>query len=503
MKKTLSTLSAISTLSLAIFLTGCNSTSPTSTNNVASIENPVTYFADNGLMTPLAVVQHPAGIHKNGITYVSYQGPLEDPYVAAYNHNTAQWTGPYKAGISELGKDLTQPKNIDNHGKPTMLIDKLGYIHIFFGGHGGDKRHGKNTLGNGHYAANKHAVSKRPYDITEWEELNAIEPFGTYNQAIVMDNGDIYLFYRHGAHRSDWVYQKSTDNGRTFEKPVSILKTKKRTDIEATDSWYAYVSKGQNDDIIISYDYHVCWNMKATDRGHTTERHDAYYMVFDTNKNTWRNVQGDALTMPLTREVADEKTLVARTGGNGFWTFNGSTHLDQNGYPHIGINIGKDLGQKTGGPKQTSHYRWTGSEWLGGQPVYKQAREDGTDTRGDFIIKSPTEINYLLGYKENGDGIISYYNSTDGGQTFNKGKELLRSKNAAWSLTALIDNAHPDARIIVAEKLKSSNWRKLYLVGDNGPIQREKSSASVLTKADQDHLKKFKAAHELYKKNKK
>ncbi|MDU0352628.1 hypothetical protein RS130_00690 [Paraglaciecola aquimarina] len=77
-------------------------------------------------------------------------------------------------------------------------------------------KHGKNPLGNTHYGRNIHVVSKRPNDITRWEELNTIPVFGTYNQAVKMDNGDIYLFYRHGAHRSDWVYQKSTDHGRTF-----------------------------------------------------------------------------------------------------------------------------------------------------------------------------------------------------------------------------------------------------------------------------------------------
>ncbi|MGJ8691807.1 MAG: BNR-4 repeat-containing protein [Thalassotalea sp.] len=496
MKKLLSRLSLVSIISASVLFTV--SASATKTDKVD-------YFADNGLMTPLAIVQHPAGIHKNGITYVSYQGPLEDPYVASYNHETKEWAGPYKAGNSALGKDLQQPKNVDNHGKPTMVIDDLGYIHVFFGGHGGDKRYGKNKLGDTHYAANKHIVTKKPYDISAWEELDNITPFGTYNQAVKMDNGDIFLFYRHGAHRSNWVYQKSTDHGRTFEAPVSILKTKKRHDIEASDSWYAFASKGQNDDIIISYDYHVCWKRGAgvNGRGHTTERHDAYYMVFDTKKNSWRNVQGESLTMPLTREVSDEKTLVARTGGVGYWSFNGSSHLDEKGYPHIGINIGKDLGEKTGGAKQTSHYRWTGKEWVGGEPVYAQARVDGTDTRGDFIVKSATDISFLLGYQEKGDGIISYFNSTDSGKTFTKGKELLRREQATWSLTALIDNAHPDARVIVAEKLKSSPWRKIYLVGDNGPIQREKSTASVLTKADEKHLKSFIKAHERFKKNNK
>ncbi|HEC41488.1 MAG TPA: hypothetical protein ENI20_01490, partial [Bacteroides sp.] len=156
----------------------------------------VDYFTNNGFGVPAKTMQHPAGEYHKGVTYVAYQGLLEDPYVAAYDHENDQWSGPFKAGESLMGKDPEH--KIDNHGMPAMIIDDEGYIHIVFGGHGGMPEHGENPLGNTHYGAMKHVVSKRPLDITEWEELDNIPPFGTYNQFVKMDNGDIYLFYRHG-----------------------------------------------------------------------------------------------------------------------------------------------------------------------------------------------------------------------------------------------------------------------------------------------------------------
>ena len=87
----------------------------------------VDYFADNGFGNAVALVQHPSGVYHKGVTYVCYQGPLEDPYVASYNHTTKEWKGPYKAGVSEMGKDPNRKKRIDNHGKPAMLIDDAGY----------------------------------------------------------------------------------------------------------------------------------------------------------------------------------------------------------------------------------------------------------------------------------------------------------------------------------------------------------------------------------------
>jgi hypothetical protein len=435
----------------------------------------VDHFADNGTGNSLAIVQHPAGEYHEGITYVSYQGPFEDPYVASYNHKTGEWLGPFRAGTSELGRREGRTK-FDNHGKPTLLIDDEGFIHIFYGGHGGDKHHGKNELGNIHHGANKNSVSKKPLDITEWEEVDNISVFGTYNQAVKMDNGDIYLFYRHGAHRSDWVYQKSTDNGKTFAAPVSFLKHKRRTDIKAVDSWYAWASRGIGDDIIVGFDYHICWDRGAgvNGRGHTTERHDAHYMVFNTKTGVWSNVQGEELSMPLTREEAEQKTLALNTGDE--WTFNGSVKLDAKGYPHIATNFGKDFGAITGGPKLTHHIRWDGSKWS--EPSAVNGQNSGL-TRGDFSVTSPQDIKFILADTDGSDGVVSKYSSADGGETFMKDKELLRRDKASFAITTLIKNAHPDAQVIVAERSRKTPHRKIYLLGDNGPIQRNVNEATL------------------------
>ncbi|MCM2680708.1 BNR-4 repeat-containing protein [Echinimonas agarilytica] len=426
----------------------------------------VNYFADNGTGNPLAVVQHPAGEYHEGITYVAYQGPFEDPYVAAYNHDTQTWLGPFRAGTSELGRRAERTK-WDNHGKPTLLIDNDGYIHIFYGGHGGDKHHGQNTLGNVHHGANKHSISKQPLDISGWDEVDNTSVFGTYNQALKMDNGDIYLFYRHGAHRSDWVYQKSTDNGRTFEAPVSFLKHKRRDDIEAVDSWYAWVGHGNGDDLIVSFDYHVCWDGSANERGHTTERHDAHFMVFDTKTDTWTNVIEQELEMPLTREAAEKQTLAMDTGDH--WTFNGSTYLDDKGNPHLAINVGVDLGQKTGGPKQTRHVHWDGQAWQVGASVNGQTT--GV-SRGDFKLDAANGITYFLVDQDGKEGVLATWNSQDSGRSFTKQTELLRAHNGSFSITSLIKNAHPDAQVLVAEKARGKADRKIYLVGEKGPVQR-------------------------------
>ena len=464
--KKLVTISLIAGISLVL---GCvaepalSSEKPKKTPSTKKVD----YFADNGFGNAVAIIQHPAGQHHEGITYVTYQGPLEDPYIATYNHTTEEWSGPFKAGVSAMGKDPKRKKKIDNHGKPSMIIDNDGYIHIFFGGHGGMPHHGDNPLGNHHYGENKHVVSKRPLDISEWEELDTIPPFGTYNQVIKMDNGDIYLFYRHGAHRSDWVYHVSTDNGRNFGPAVSFLKHKRRKDVEGVDSWYPWVGRGQGDDIIVSFDYHLCWDGKARARGHTANREDLYYMTFNTKTKTWRNVKGEVLPMPLTREVADPKAKVVDSGE--FWTFNGAAHLDPDGNPHILMNGGKDIGQITGGPKSPIHYRWDGTRWAGGNVV------GPLGARADFIVKSATDLSLYMTYSDKkGKAVLARFDSTDAGESYGKEKVLFKHGRGGFAISALIENAHPDARMIITPKTSGTDLKNMYLIGDNGPVPRKR-----------------------------
>ena len=437
-----------------------------------SCEEPalVDYFTDNGLGAAVKTMQHPAGEYYKGVTYIAYQGPTEDPYVAAYSHRTGKWKGPFKAGESVLtGKE---PGMIDNHGKPAMIIDDEGYIHLVFGGHGGTAALGTNPLGNYCRGAMKHVVSKKPLDITQWEELDNISPFGTYNQFVKMDNGDIYLFYRHGAHRSNWVYQLSTDNGRTFAAPVSVLQTKQTTGNEEYpdihDSWYAWFENGQGDDIIATYNYHVC-----KEPNHDGERHNCYYMVMDTKDHLWRNVKGEKLTAPVNKEEADEKTLVSNTGD--LWTVRGAVRLDDEGYPHIIYYMGEHLGLRHGGLKQVIYSRWTGEEWF---------TADSTDlpvATGDIMVSSPNKAGLLLAAKKEGFAELAWWNTTDGGQSFKKGEVLYHRSKTGITTTSLVRNAHPDARVIISGNHKG-DYKKMYLIGDKGPVQRSKSEADQIGK---------------------
>ena len=437
-------------------------------NSCQAQHEKVNYFANNAFGNPIT---GKTAEHYNGVTYIAYQGEKEDPYVVAYDHVSDKWIGPYKAGTSLLGK--TPGKKTDNHGKPTLVVDGEGYIHLVFGGHGGSPDLGENTLGNYNGGKQIHVKTKKPLDISQWEEVDNITPFGTYSQFIKMDNGDIYLFFRHGAHRSNWVYQVSKDNCRTFSDEVSFLKAKpagpNKKSSDAWDSWYINLEKGSENEIVVSYNYHLCYGIGNI---HYGERHNCYYMRFDTEKNEWYNIKGETLQLPITKEYADTMTLAVNTGER--WNHIGRVGLNNQAHPHISWYEGEDDGSVHGGPKQLVNYYWTGNEWVGGKtnlPI---------EARGEMEVNSPDSINYLLGSSAGKSGEVAWWKSVDGGKEFSKGEVLFSNEGGTFDLSHFVRNAHPDARIVATQKIKGTDYSRIYLLGDKGPVMRSKAEADVL-----------------------
>jgi hypothetical protein len=161
-------------------------------------------------------------------------------------------------------------------------------------------------------------------------------------------------------------------------------------------------------------------------------------------------------------------TVVADTGD--LWTVRGVTALDPSGKPHITLEVGEGMGLHHGGPKQTYHYRWTGEEWVTGGST-----DVPISAVGVMQVSSPDELSLLLGGDE-----VAWWHSTDGGESFVKSEVVLEQKRTRYSLSSMIRNAHPDARIIVAgnNRVEKGEFREMYLLGDNGPVKRPMAEAN-------------------------
>lgn len=241
--------------------------------------------------------------------YIVYQGHLTDPYVASYDLKTKQWDGPYKAGHSTLSKG---DRKIDSHGRPILEVDSLGYIHIVFGGHGGEREDGLNPLSidTPHAGGRmKHVVSAKPYDLSQFEEKQDITPFASYAKSYTMANGDIYFFTRAGTHKSPWVYYKMKNGTQTFEPAVTIsLPTSQLNDPIMVDTFYINPMKVSDTEIVITSLWHACNFYETHDKTHYN-RLNAYFMKLDTTNDTFYNIKNEKLTLPLTISSANKYTL--------------------------------------------------------------------------------------------------------------------------------------------------------------------------------------------------
>jgi len=466
----------------------------------------VPYFADNGFSNLLnGCTTTPTGEYYNGVTYLTYQGPHEDPYVASYNHMTKTWKGPFKVLVNELGlyPEAEDKKQADNHGKPTLVISNDGYINIIISGHGGcSKTFGMpNNYGsdgcsnsqrpNGKVGRTTHARSVYPENIEAWykEDNSGLSPFSTYASSVKMDNGDIYIIYRHGTHVSDWVYQKSNNGGVSFQSPVSILKHHFVSDIRNNTAqhfatWYAscFASTQNKKENVIGCQFTHHYHESGPGNQHGPIRIDGYYLEIDTQTGNLTNGAGAELVRPVTLYEANRK---ARIFNSAVW------NVDLGRYEKWNYDIGGGTFNSIGEPVLLFHRSAPGPDDRNNIEIYYW--------RYNKILKEWDAPSLLFGSKVNGiPDVLLNIESDDKMplivtlEKYSKPEKMtarymeVENNGADWKWIEEptmeimhknlqmknIRNAHKDARALVAV-WHTKQYYRLYLFGDNGVVPRQ------------------------------
>lgn len=256
-------------------------------------------------------------VYADGKIVIAYEGDLTDPYITSYDIKNDKWDGPYKAGHSTLSKN---GRKRDSHGKPALTQDDDGYFHIIFGGHGGERDDGLNPLSiDTAHAGGRftHVVSDKPNDISSFSVQDDVSPFASYAEIVKMDNGDIYFFTRAGTHKSPWIYYKLVNGNQTLEPPVIVTwPTVHKDNPMLVDMFYVKTFKSSGTDILMTSMWHLC-NFKEIHTPKHDDRFNAYYMRLDTRDDTFYNAKGEKLSLPITRAIADQKTLVYDSVSDG------------------------------------------------------------------------------------------------------------------------------------------------------------------------------------------
>jgi hypothetical protein len=178
-------------------------------------------------------------------------------------------------------------------------------------------------------------------------------------------------------------------------------------------------------------------------------------------------VQGERLTLPVTKESADRFTLIEATGT--VRSTHGTCHVDANGHPHVAFPVGRDI----------RYYRWDGKAW---QKPVSVAAGHGRVGDGDFIVDSPLSVRMILSTENDGTNEIGWWNTKDGGLTWTKGDILISSKALSFGTTAIARNAHPDAVMLLGSRdaTEPHLYRRMFLVGARGPLGRPAAEAGHL-----------------------
>jgi hypothetical protein len=203
-------------------------------------------------------------------TFIAYNGPKNDPYITAYDHESEMLAEHVLVGLSPL-------PNHDDHGPPTLTVDGDGYLHVFYGCHGGPIQY---------------ARSERPLDITTWKQRSLTSiPGGTYPSPVAFE-GRLYVLYRTGdGHGNTYPCHEyatiavSENGGETWADTGPIIDLTGHPDRCAD----AYVMDFDAQDTL-----RLTWTVAHGEK-HDELRSNVYYAEYDPESGTIRSPSGEKL----------------------------------------------------------------------------------------------------------------------------------------------------------------------------------------------------------------
>ncbi len=306
------------------------------------------------------------GYIKNGDDYyLAYMGDGIDlnPYIVSYKDN--EWGNPVKIGISESS---------DVHAYPSIIRDRNGYIHAFWGAYTG-------------YSIN-YSISTYPDNIYYWTSQPNIADDCMYPTPFINPlNNSIYLLYidHVGDEEYSWYFKISEDDGITWSSPKLFL--------DWSDGYFMNLFYAKqhlvNGNMAIHFACHK-YNYSSLKCENVI-----YFYLNLTDENVY-NINGDNLGV---LEASEQSSVMAYFSGA---TYTNKVDFDFNssGYPSLFLTMNDNY------PNSPVYWngtfiRWTGAEWTSPENVFETRSPGSTWTfkmEGDnakvYISRSESEYWY-------------------------------------------------------------------------------------------------------------
>ncbi|GAB4279035.1 MAG: hypothetical protein Kow0056_11920 [Coriobacteriia bacterium] len=417
-------------------------------------------------------------------TYIAYQGLALDPYVITFDHATQEWSEPVRVGSNPLASKR------DYHGGPALAMDGAGYLHIFWGAHGGNIRHSRSAF---------------PHDASDWDFMGNVQAdgapvYGTYPQPIVFSDGSMRLFFR----RTQYEYFPGTSfliGGEWHMSWGSVLATQPSSPSGVSWGPFEPLIYGMSDDATntpggdaIEFDgYYVSFSKGVTDTVHAAFLHqdwDAYKSPwpYEWGKWTWRRYD-------LFYAYMDSAGVLRTVTGTPIPQVRDHARFDgakvvESGDAFVNSIVVRDDGEGRPvilyltGPDQFpswSFARWTGSQWATGTIAQTDHLFDAgdvsvTDSQTiDAYIARGTTTTGTAGTDSARGGHMERWRTTDGGASWSLDTTILASPDAAHRYNdpqVVRDGLGQGLRIVFSEwNNDASNFiSKVYLWGEPGTL---------------------------------
>jgi hypothetical protein len=312
-------------------------------------------------------------------------------YISYFDHGT---------GLLARPREIRHVGGNDNHKNAVLTIDDDGYLNVFGNSHG--------NSGSGNYYK-----STTPYSITEFNEIPL--PGSVFNN----NSGAVKLAYSNSFHVPGsglMLVYNEYDDGRAAHFATSTNGT---TWVEGelfdTEQGHYTLARQNGSTISVTADYHR--------NGSLDHRTNLYYVQTNDFGQTWTNVSGTALTLPLT--TRNNAALVHDYFAENQMVYMKDIDYDASGNPILlyltvsdADNLGYNPGPKPGGRTLNTAY-WTGGQWQIRQALLTDHNYDHgeltVETDGTWRITAP----FIDGPQQYGTGgEVGVWTSSNQGQSW-------------------------------------------------------------------------------------
>lgn len=341
-------------------------------------------------------------------TFFCYGGTLKGKnelvhMVSYYDHAT---------GLVPRPTLLLDKRTDDAHDNPVLSLDSAGYLWVFSSSHG---------------TARPSYLSRsvKPYSIDAFE-LILTTNFSYPQPWWLPGHGFLFIHTRYAGGR--WSYQLTSPDGRTWSDPKPLASIE-LGHYQVSEPWHGKVG--------------TAFNCHPRPQG-LNGRTNLYYMETDDFGETWTNVEGEPLTLPLT-DVRNP-ALVHDYAAEKLNVYLKDLAFDSAGHPVIlyVTSRGYESGPKND-PRTWRTARWTGTAW----DIQGDITSDNNYDTGALYLESNTFWRLIAPTAPgpqpyNPGGEVVMWASENQGRSWRRVRQLTHDSPFNHTYVRRPVDAHPD-----------------------------------------------------------